>query len=42
MLVRFWVGPLYVCFWHLADILNALTDVCFWGQDVGLLTHLDL
>jgi hypothetical protein len=21
-----------VCFWHKADMLNALTNVCFWGQ----------
>ena len=21
-----------VCFWHLADMLNALTNVCFRGQ----------
>ena len=21
-----------VRFWHIADMLNALTNVCFWGQ----------
>lgn len=32
-----------VCYWHLADMLTAVMDVCFWGKaDVGLLTHLDL
>jgi len=28
-----WLGlVLNVCFWHKADMLNALTNVRFWGQ----------
>jgi hypothetical protein len=33
-----------VCFWHKADMLNALTNVRFWGLsglDQPLLTNLD-
>jgi hypothetical protein len=34
-----------VCYWHIADMLNALTNVRFWGKadsDQPLLTNLDL
>jgi hypothetical protein len=24
--------PLHVCYWHKADMLNALANVRFWGQ----------
>ena len=28
-----WLGlVLNVCYWHKADMLNALTNVRFWGQ----------
>jgi len=34
-----------VCYWHKADMLNALTNVRFWGKadiDKPLPTNLDL
>ena len=35
----------HVRYWHKADMLNALTNVCFWeqsGHGQPLLTNLDL
>jgi hypothetical protein len=43
---RGWVGAIHhVRFWHIADMLNAPTNVRFWGKadiDQPLSTNLDL
>ena len=42
---RAWAARGHVRFWHKADMLNGLTNVCFGGKadmDQPLLTNLDL